>query len=183
MATWLSALTALLGTALLTFDGSNYDFNIGDGWSIAAAAASAIFILRLEFATKQVNSSAKLNSYSLWIVTTGALIWCLLEGILSQQTHTHDIIGNFNTADISNNLMMIVSSVQSTWNKVGETISSHPLELIYLGGFATAFANYLQTKAQKGISAERASVLYALDPVYGEYSVCMYADILSRDIS
>lgn len=32
---------------------------------------------------------------------------------------------------------------------------------------ATALANYIQSKGQRGISAERASAIYAMDPVYG----------------
>ena len=61
--------------------------------------------------------------------------------------------------------------METTWDKVTETLSSHPLELIYLGGVTTALANYIQTKAQKGITAERASIIYALDPVYGKFQV------------
>ena len=32
---------------------------------------------------------------------------------------------------------------------------------------ATASANYIQSKGHRGISAERASAIYAMDPVYG----------------
>ena len=43
---WTSAALAFAGTALLSSDGSPP--NVGDAWSLAAAAASAGFILRLE---------------------------------------------------------------------------------------------------------------------------------------
>ena len=52
---------------------------------------------------------------------------------------------------------------------MGGIATSHPIELIYLGGVTTALANYIQTKAQKDISAERASVIYSLDTVYGAF--------------
>jgi hypothetical protein len=45
-ATWAAASIALLGTVLLGYDGA--PLNAGDAWSVAAAAASALFILRLE---------------------------------------------------------------------------------------------------------------------------------------
>ena len=38
---------------------------------------------------------------------------------------------------------------------------------MYLGGVATALASYLQAIGQRGMTAERASILYAMDPVYG----------------
>ena len=161
----------MTGTAFLTFDGSTYNFNIGDVWSIAAAAASAMYILRLEFATKAVQNSLKLNSYSLVVVSLAALVWCLGDGVVSNSNHNNanilddDII--VATSSISAAQSIFVSSIESTWNKVLDTITRHPLELVYLGGVTTALANYIQTKAQKGISAERASIIYALDPVYG----------------
>jgi drug/metabolite transporter (DMT)-like permease len=166
----------LAGTALLSFDGTSYEFNIGDVWSIAAAAASAMFILRLEFATKAVSNSSKLNSYSLWIVSFAALVWCLGDEMLSNihimnsmttDTNTDTAIGAVGGS--MNVLDVLLSTIESTWNKVVETLSLHPLEVIYLGGVTTALANYIQTKAQRGISAERASIIYALDPVYGKY--------------
>jgi drug/metabolite transporter (DMT)-like permease len=43
---WTSAAAAVIGTALLCGDGSPP--NIGDAYSLAAAAASAMYILRLE---------------------------------------------------------------------------------------------------------------------------------------
>lgn len=59
--TWLSALMAFSGTCLLSTDGG--PINIGDAWCIAAAIASALFILRLEsFASKF--DAAQLNGIS-----------------------------------------------------------------------------------------------------------------------
>jgi drug/metabolite transporter (DMT)-like permease len=60
-----------------------------------------------------------------------------------------------------------METIPNIWDNVLHTIKSHPLALVYLSGVTTALANYIQTRAQKNVSAERASVIYAMDPVYG----------------
>ena len=48
--------------------------------------------------------------------------------------------------------------------------ASNPLPLLYLGLFTTGVCNYLQTIGQKDIPAERAAIIYSMDPVYaGKY--------------
>jgi drug/metabolite transporter (DMT)-like permease len=59
--TWVSASCALAGTYILANDGAPP--NIGDLWCIAAAAASAMFILRLEIFSQQ-NKANELNIIS-----------------------------------------------------------------------------------------------------------------------
>lgn len=167
--TWISALVAFGGTALLAFDNANVvadgtidglgTFTVGDAWSIAAAAVSAMFILRMEAASKEVPNSAELNSTTLWTVAMLSLLWTL--GISYQSI---DVV---NTA-------AVINAIQQTFQQSFSTIISHPLPLIYLSGVTTALANLLQSKAQKDISAERASIIYALDPVYG----AIFANIL-----
>lgn len=167
--TWISALVAFGGTALLAFDNANVvadgtidglgTFTVGDAWSIAAAAVSAMFILRMEAASKEVPNSAELNSTTLWTVAMLSLLWTL--GISYQS------IDAVNTA-------AVINAIQQTFQQSFSTIISHPLPLIYLSGVTTALANLLQSKAQKDISAERASIIYALDPVYG----AIFANIL-----
>ena len=137
--TWLSALTAFAGTSLLAYDGSVIDLNVGDAWSIAAAAASAMFILRLERASVEVPNAAALNAVCLWVVSAAALVWTLT------------------TTDTPS--MAI--------NEAKHVVLDHPLEVVYLSGVTTALANYIQTRAQQKVSAERASIIYAMDPVYG----------------
>jgi len=132
--TWLSALTAFAGTYLLTYDGT--PINIGDIWSIGAAAASAMFILRLESASKATSNASSLNAACLWTVTLASAFWWYFLGDPSSTTPL-------------------------------DIIKSHPWAILYLGGVTTALANYIQTKAQKDITAERASIIYAMDPVYG----------------
>jgi drug/metabolite transporter (DMT)-like permease len=38
--------------------------------------------------------------------------------------------------------------------------------VIYLGVIATGLCNYLQTIGQRSVSAEKASIIFSLDPVY-----------------
>jgi len=134
--TWLSAFSAVIGTALLAYDGNSLDLNTGDLWSIAAAAASAMFILRLETASAAVSNSAALNAACLWFVAGVSLIWSAQRGQLNSES-------------------------------IIETLSAHPWELLYLSAVTTALANWIQTKAQQNVKAERASVIYAMDPVWG----------------
>lgn len=136
--TWISALAAFIGTAMLATDGSEFGFCQGDVWSIAAAASSAMFILRLEQASSNVENSSQLNAACLLIVTVLSCVWTIVQDD---------------------------SSIAS----LGDAVTSHPAEFIYLGGIATALSNYIQTRAQRNISAERASIIYSLDPVYGAF--------------
>jgi drug/metabolite transporter (DMT)-like permease len=62
LSTWISAMLALIGSLLLSTDGGW--LNIGDIWSIAAAIASALFILRLERFAKTYNDAGQLNAIS-----------------------------------------------------------------------------------------------------------------------
>lgn len=161
MATWLSALTALMGTALLSCNGSTISLNVGDLWSVLAAAASAMFILRLETASASVKNSSALNATSLWTVTVASLLWTIGESL---QT---GVDSNLDGSLFSTDRLMEVTQISIL--NVLKVLQTHPLELLYLGGATTAFANYIQTKAQGRISAERASIIYALDPVYGAF--------------
>ena len=157
-ATWASALTAFLGTALLTLDaaggGRSSSINVGDLWTIAAAAASAMFILRLERASSQVPDAAALNAACLWVVTILAGAWTVAQLGFARAANDATAVA----ASAPNELL---------WSELVRITTTHPLELIYLGGVTTALANWVQTKAQRDISAERASVIYATDPVWG----------------
>jgi drug/metabolite transporter (DMT)-like permease len=173
VATWISALTAFTGTALLAYTASSSSSDgesissaaaamtssipwsgqvLGDAYSVAAAVASAMFILRLEKASQQVSAQggggAGLNAASLWVVT-------ILAGVWTVATTSNDADGS------------IMQTVSQRLPELQSIVWQHPIELLYLGGVATALANWIQTKAQRDISAERASVIYAMDPVYG----------------
>ena len=166
--TWISALVAFAGTALLAFDNASNgagglvdaSFAVGDLWSIAAAAASALFILRMEAASKAIPKSAELNAANLWTVAFLSLVWT--TWISFNNLHTDD--ASLLTQTLPETL---VHTIQLTFQQTVNTITANPLQLIYLSAVTTALANYLQSIAQKEVSAERASIFYALDPVYG----------------
>jgi len=138
---------AVFGTALLSWEGTSLELNVGDLWSIAAAATSAMFILRLESASAAVSDSGALNSACLWVVTMASLLWTMGQGVLDTST--------------------LAEAIPHVWDNVLFVMQSHPFALVYLSGVTTALANYIQTRAQRNVTAERASVIYAMDPVYG----------------
>ncbi|EKX53024.1 hypothetical protein GUITHDRAFT_58085, partial [Guillardia theta CCMP2712] len=83
--TWSNVGLALLGTFLVGYDGGAP--NIGDAWSIAAAASSAMFILRLEGAARR-HEAAELNAISMMTVTVLCLIWNFTDlASLSEDMH------------------------------------------------------------------------------------------------
>jgi len=158
---WLSASFAFVGTALLAYSPGqtddafiNFNWNIGDLWSIGAAVASAMYIIRLESASQQLNEgegAAQLNSASLWSVSALCFIWDLdqNESIFSSPTIQH--------------------------------LSEHIYPILYLSFVATALANYIQTVGQRNLTAERASIIYAMDPVYGAiFSYLLLGEKLSE---
>jgi drug/metabolite transporter (DMT)-like permease len=137
--TWLAATIALFGTLMLSFDGAPP--NAGDAWSVAAAVASAMFILRLERVASQM-PPATMNALSLTTVTILATLWSAFR---------FDDSGRpvFDWA-------MLGSAAQHITDPA----------ILYLGLAATALSGLLQAFGQEHISAERAAIIYALDPVY-----------------
>lgn len=201
--TWIAAATAFCGTALLAYDpntatataayvvdvaletpaATSFSFppllsgsNVGDLWTIAAAAASAMFILRLERATVAVPNASSLNAACLWVVAFLSAVWTILAAnmdILNAATTAPPIVAATDaildtTTDAARNNLSGVD-FNLAWSYLSAIASEHPIELIYLGGVATALANWIQTKAQKEVPAERAAVIYAMDPVYGAF--------------
>ena len=137
--TWASAAVAVAGTCLLTYDGQPP--NAGDAWSLAAAAASAVFILRLEAAgrNERLLGPASLNAATL--ICTAALCgaWAAAE----------------------------VAIGGGSLDGVAETLREQAVPLLYLSLVTTALANWLQAYGQQRVSAPDAAIIYALDPVYG----------------
>jgi drug/metabolite transporter (DMT)-like permease len=178
---WVSAIVAFIGTSLLALDnngnGSSTSISLtastitaGDLWSIAAAATSAIFILRMESASRDVVKSSELNAATLWTVTLLSLLWTMTlslhdgntGGITAAAMLMMDV-GTMSTTFVT----IFIQSIQQIYHETVHTITQHFIPLLYLSGITTALANYIQSKAQQNISAERASIIYAMDPVYG----------------
>jgi drug/metabolite transporter (DMT)-like permease len=191
--TFTSALAAFVGTTLLATGSSSSttiidesslssaaaasaasSWNVGDAWTMAAAAASAMFILRLEKATTTttttshhnandeekttqnvVPSAVDLNAASLVVVTILSGLWSLLSTTALPMWPDN--------GDAATTGAMATSSSSSLWTMA----STFPIQLLYLGGITTALSNWIQTRAQKYVPAERAALIYSLDPVYG----------------
>ncbi|CAE8601252.1 unnamed protein product, partial [Polarella glacialis] len=69
----------------------------------------------------------------------------------------------------------IATSVPEALSEVGHRsaalVQEHPMALLYLGVLTTAFTSWLQTIGQQSVAATTASVIYALDPLWG----CFFA--------
>ncbi|CAM9349085.1 unnamed protein product [Chrysoparadoxa australica] len=135
--TWISAFVAFAGTALLSADSSTAPLNIGDLWCLGAAATSALFILRLETYANRCDAAA-LNSASLWVTAALCAGWASLE----------------------------VFSGSSTQHDIGAALISQAPLVLYLAVVTTALTNWLQAVGQREVPADRAALIYALDPVY-----------------
>lgn len=143
---WASAALALAGTVLLTYDGSPPV--VGDFWSVAAAAASAMFIVRMERAAATAEPAA-VSAVAIGGVAALSGVWAVLDSMWAAPA---------------------LSGVELAKQVATGLVPGSPETLagvLYLGLVTTALSNYLQTVGQKKIPAERAAVLYALDPVYG----------------
>ena len=143
---WASAALALTGTYLLSTDGTNSSsFNTGDAWCIAAALASAFFILRLETIAQGGVKASELTSISSATVATLCALWVTADTFQAANPSDGDIWQQYLVAPVLEN----------------------PWAPLYLGAITTSLCGYLQTLGQKVIPAERASIIYSLDPLYG----------------
>lgn len=146
---WASALTAFLGTALLAFgDSGLHPPTAGDGWSLLAAAASAMFILRLEGAARQyaASNARGLNAVTLWVTAGLCALWAAGELLL---VPTADATGGGPAAALA------------------QVVADDWAPILYLAVVTTALCNWVQTLGQREVPAEKAALIYALDPVYG----------------
>lgn len=138
--TWASAALAFCGTALLSYDGGPP--NIGDVWSIAAALASASFILRLEEAAGTAPPD-EINSATICTSAFLTSAWAAGEVFL--------VDGGGGAARAA---------------ELASALSERALPLAYLALVTTAAAQWLQALGQSRVGANDAAVIYALDPVY-----------------
>jgi drug/metabolite transporter (DMT)-like permease len=142
------ALLAFVGTALLSVDGGRMP-NVGDAWSLAAAAASAMFILRLEGAAKaySLTRAKELNSATLWVTTGLCAVWAGVEAFMGYGGEGGDGGGLG---------VVFTDLLREEWPQI-----------VFLGVVASALCNWIQTLGQREVPAEKAALIYALDPVYG----------------
>mmetsp|Transcript_504 Transcript_504/g.719 ORF Transcript_504/g.719 Transcript_504/m.719 type:complete len:381 (+) Transcript_504:123-1265(+) len=143
--TWINALLAVIGTALLCLGSSEnlstQDLTSGDFLSLTAAAFSALFIVRLsDFASEN----------PLQLSAISAVCTCLLSTIwLYLTTSTVDI---FQALQLEASPFFILVAAA-----------------LYLGFVPSALCAVLQATAQPQLPPSRAAILYALDPIFAAF--------------
>ncbi len=147
----ISCLLAFGGTFALVYSPETNGLVIGDLWSAAAALASAFFILRLESATQY--NPATLTAISTASAAGLCLLWLGCDVVIAAAAAA--------AAPASSSIS--VFNIASSWVAAG---LSEPLPLLYLGLVVTGLCSWLQAIGQRGVPAERAAVIYSLDPVY-----------------
>eukprot|EP00930_Biecheleria_cincta_P087707 TRINITY_DN76942_c0_g1_i1.p1 TRINITY_DN76942_c0_g1~~TRINITY_DN76942_c0_g1_i1.p1 ORF type:complete len:204 (+),score=25.36 TRINITY_DN76942_c0_g1_i1:84-614(+) len=142
---------ALSGTVLLIHGGSSEGLppNRGDFLSILAAAASALFILRLEVHASCAGGRA-INAVSLLVVSILSIPWLFAV-----------------------NRSPFLAALQEVIAQCTQLVQHQAPQLFYLGIVVTGLASWLQTVAQRRVPATLASVIYALDPLWG----CLFASL------
>lgn len=103
-----------------------------------------MFILRLDDFSK-LYDAAQLNSTSFICVALLSGMW-VIGDMLNSHSNPDDILAS-----------VLTPFVQNPW------------PIIYLGVITTGLCNYIQTIGQKNIPAEKAAIIYSLDPLYGAF--------------
>eukprot|EP01036_Dinobryon_divergens_P033924 gene33923-43828_t len=141
LSTWISAFLALC-----------------DLWCVLAAVSSAMFILRLgDFSARF--DPAEINGTSFFTVFLLCALWVGGDMAFHHPMSLADSSPDLGTISVSSPAYMIPQVIQ--------VFLSNPWPVIYLGGITTGLCNYLQTIGQRSISAEKAAIIYSMDPVYG----------------
>lgn len=186
--TWISAGIAVVGTALLCFDGGQSPAP-GDFLSIAAAAASAMFIIRLEDAAKK-HSATKISVYSLW--TTVLLCGGWVLGSEHPQSF-QDILPSPEQLPGVLYLGVITTALTTVFQTVGQRFvraekvpqprqthrhgEQYRREERYLTRPETDILSHMRTDAEPTVrplltlsisfgTLLKAALIYAMDPVY-----------------
>lgn len=137
--TWVAVSFAVAGTLMLCNDGG--EPNIGDLWSLGAAASSAVFIVRLTHAGKG-RDAAELSAATLFFSAIGS--WVLT-------------------------LMAASFAGVSLYVEAMRMMTAHWPALVYLSVVVSAASSWLQAAGQQHVPPHEAVVIYTLDPVYGAF--------------
>ena len=171
---WISAGLAFAGTTLLAYDGSPP--NIGDAWCVAAACASALFIIRLEAFAKKDGGIFPGDLMGISFTCTAVLCFVWACGDLLVDSHgNREFLGTRSDPGHPQPLPWHTRLVGG-WAHACGTFVSHPWAAVYLGIVSTGLCNYLQTLGQQAVPAETAAVIYSLDPVYGALCSFIFLD-------
>jgi hypothetical protein len=131
-----------------------------------AAAASALFILRLE-GFSQSHGAAQLNAVTFTFTALMCLGWVAFDCATAAAAAASTVDGGSSMNEYSTiSTSSTFSYISSYAMAMVEAARGTAVPILYLGVITTALCNYLQTLGQRSVSAERAAVIYSLDPVY-----------------
>jgi len=154
---WVSAVVALIGVILVCLGSGdstgNVSLNVGDVICLVAAAASGMFILRLENFANVTDPSA-LNAVCMLIVFTLCIPWVLMTALCKG---------------------MLLSEVGRLIVGLCENQGSI---VLYLGVVTTAVMTFLQTIVQQSVPATHAVIIYSLDVVWG----CIFSYLILGEV-
>lgn len=137
--TWLAVFIAVAGTLLLVNDGGSP--NVGDLWSVGAAMASAMFIVRLSRVGRS-RDPAQLSAVTQFCTSLG----CWTLATLASAHAGLDV-----------------------WAQAANLVREHWARLAYLSVVVSAIASWLQAMGQQSVPPSEAAVIYCLDPVWGAF--------------
>jgi drug/metabolite transporter (DMT)-like permease len=109
---------------------------LGDSATVICALAYALYVIVLSQRSSG-HDSRQLTATQIAFMAVLSMVWVFGEGMWSDGLHT-----------------------------LGDRLMPHWLLLLYLGVVATAGMLLLQAMAQRQVSADKASVIYALEPVF-----------------
>lgn len=131
MKVWLAALVALAGLFVICVK-DNFSVNIGDLYTLIGASGFAIYLIKVEQHSKNLN-----------VITT--------------------IVPMFATCTLITAFLSIIDS-QADWMPQSNTFW---MGIAYCALFSTAYMYTISNLSQRYLSAERVSVIYLLEPIFG----------------
>lgn len=109
---------------------------LGDGATIICALAYALYVIALSQRSSR-NEARHLAATQIAVMTVLALLWMLLQSMGTDAIST-----------------------------LPARLAPHGMTLLYLGACATAGMLFLQAVGQKKVPAEKAAVIFAMEPVF-----------------
>lgn len=133
---WAAAVTACLGVGLMSWEGGSHI--MADAATVVSALTYALYVISLSRYAKEHHAAQLAAQQSFWMCL-GGCAWMFLGSTPTYPLQT----------------LPERAGVPVVW-----------MGLLYLGVIATAGMLFLQATAQKHVSAEKAALVYAMEPVF-----------------
>ncbi|CAL5219032.1 g791 [Coccomyxa viridis] len=145
--TYVSALMALAGVALLVEKGGVIMPNSGDAWSFASAVFFGIQVFRTEIISRRLNKSATLPLMSAALTTVASIM-----AIAAAATHPKEV----------EHLMQLPAQIH---RMVQDGIPWW--QIVYTGIMSTDAVLMIEVVALHDVSSTDAAIIYTMEPVLG----------------